>query len=126
MMTDTECELENLKIEMELLKKKYLEEQRRRRFAETEVINVKNKMIAGHIMSEKQLNEFIERDCKLLTSQGLAKVLNVSEGALRKQRSLNRSMFPFARIGRRIFYPADLIVQTVHKHVKESPTLKRK
>ena len=44
MMTDTECELENLKIEMELLKKKYLEEQRRRRFAETEVANVKKEM----------------------------------------------------------------------------------
>ncbi len=71
-------------------------------------------------MSEKQLNEFIERDCKLLTSQGLARVLNVSEAALRKQRSLNRSIFPFARIGRRIFYPADLIVQTVHKNIKES------
>jgi|TARA_B100000315_G_C14506179_1_gene554713 hypothetical protein len=81
---------------------------------------LKNKMIAGHIMSEKQLNEFIERDCKLLTSQGLARVLNVSEAALRKQRSLNRSIFPFARIGRRIFYPADLIVQTVHKNIKES------
>ena len=62
---------------------------------------MKNKMVANQLVSESQLNEFIEKDCKLLTSRDLAKVLNVSEAALRKQRSLNRSMFPFARLGRR-------------------------
>ncbi len=81
---------------------------------------MKNKMISEHLISEEELIKFMEKDCKLLTSKGLAKVLNVSEGALRKQRSLNRSLFPFSRLGRRIYYPADLIVQTVHKHVKES------
>jgi len=60
-----------------------------------------NKMVPNQLVSESQLNEFIEKDCKLLTSRDLAKVLNVSEAALRKQRSLNRSMFPFARLGRR-------------------------
>ena len=80
---------------------------------------MKNK-IANQLVSESQLNEFIERDCKLLTSKDLAKVLNVSEAALRKQRSLNRSMFPFARLGRRIYYPANEIVKTVHNNIQEA------
>ena len=79
-----------------------------------------NKMIANQLVSESQLNEFIEKDCKLLTSRDLAKVLNVSEAALRKQRSLNRSMFPFARLGRRIYYPANEIVKTVHNNIQEA------
>ena len=81
---------------------------------------MKNKLISEHLMSEEELIKFMEKDCKLLTSKGLAKVLNVSEGALRKQRSLNRSLFPFSRLGRRIYYPADLIVKTVHTHVHEA------
>ena len=81
---------------------------------------MKNKMVANQLVSESQLNEFIERDCKLLTSRDLAKVLNVSEAALRKQRSLNRSMFPFARLGRRIYYPANEIVKTVHNNIQEA------
>ena len=80
--------------------------------------DMKNKMIANHLMSEDQLNEFIDRDCMLLTSKGLAKVLNITEAALRKQRSKNKSMFPFARLGRRIYYPADEIVRTVHSHLQ--------
>ena len=81
---------------------------------------MKNKLISEHLISEEELVKFMEKDCKLLTSKGLAKVLNVSEGALRKQRSLNRSLFPFSRLGRRIYYPADLIVKTVHTHVHEA------
>ena len=81
---------------------------------------MKNKIIANQLVSESQLNEFIERDCKLLTSKDLAKVLNVTEAALRKQRSLNRSFFPFSRLGRRIYYPADLIVKTIHNNLQES------
>ena len=79
-----------------------------------------NKMITNQLVSESQLNEFIERDCKLLTSKDLAKVLNVTEAALRKQRSNNRSLFPFSRLGRRIYYPADLIVKTVHNNIQEA------
>ena len=79
-----------------------------------------NKIIANQLVSESQLNEFIERDCKLLTSKDLAKVLNVTEAALRKQRSNNRSLFPFSRLGRRIYYPADLIVKTVHNNIQEA------
>ena len=81
---------------------------------------MKNKMNAEQLFSEQELNEFMEKDCKLLTSKELARVLKVSEGALRKQRSLNRSLFPFTRLGRRIYYPADLIVKTVHTHVHEA------
>ena len=81
---------------------------------------MKNKMIADQLFSQEELNEFMEKDCKLLTSKELARVLKVSEGALRKQRSLNRSLFPFTRLGRRIYYPADLIVKTVHTHVHEA------
>ena len=81
---------------------------------------MKNKMIANQLVSESQLNTFIERDCKLLTSKDLAKVLNVTEAALRKQRSNNRALFPFSRLGRRIYYPADLIVKTVHNNIQEA------
>ena len=81
---------------------------------------MKNKLIANQLVSESQLNEFIERDCKLLTSKDLAKVLNVTEAALRKQRSNNRSLFPFSILGRRIYYPADLIVKTVHNNIQEA------
>ena len=81
---------------------------------------MKNKMISEHLISEEELVKFMEKDCKLLTSKGLAKVLNVSEGALRKQRSLNRSLFPFSRLGRRIYYPADLIVRTIHNNLQDA------
>jgi len=81
---------------------------------------MKNKMVANQLVSESQLNEFIEKDCKLLTSKDLAKVLNVTEAALRKQRSNNRSLFPFSRLGRRIYYPAELIVKTIHNNLQDS------
>ena len=81
---------------------------------------MKPKIIAGSIITEDKLKEFIEKDCKLLTSKNLAELLGVSEGAIRKQRSKNRSLFPYARLGGRIFYPADLIVTTLHKHLTQS------
>ena len=39
-------------------------------------------------------------------SKQLAALLSVSEGAIRKQRSKDRSLFPYAKLGGRIFYPA--------------------
>ena len=81
---------------------------------------MKNKMISEHLISEEELIKFMEKDCKLLTSKELARVLKVSEGALRKQRSLNRSLFPFTRLGRRIYYPADLIVRTIHNNLQDA------
>jgi hypothetical protein len=79
-----------------------------------------NKKIAEQLISEEELDKFIDNDCKLLTSKDLAKVLNVSEAALRKQRSNNRSHFPFSRLGRKIYYPADLIVKTIHNNLQDS------
>ena len=82
--------------------------------------NMKPKMVAGNLLSEDKLKEFNERDCKLLTSKNLAQLLGVSEGAIRKQRSKHRSLFPYARLGGRIFYPADLIVSTLHNNLTQS------
>ena len=82
--------------------------------------NMQPKMVAGNLLSENKLKEFIERDCKLLTSKNLAQLLGVSEGAIRKQRSKHRSLFPYARLGGRIFYPADLIVSTLHNNLTQS------
>ena len=79
-----------------------------------------NKAIANQLITEEKLNEFIEKNCKLLTSDQLAKLLNVTEGAIRKQRSNDRSLFPYAKINGRIFYPADLIVETLHKNLTNS------
>ena len=79
-----------------------------------------NKKIAEQLISKEELDKFIDNDCKLLTSKDLAKVLNVSEAALRKQRSNNRSLFPFSRLGRRIYYPAELIVKTIHSNLQDS------
>ena len=45
-------------------------------------------------------------------------ILNLkSDAALRKQRSKNRSLFPFTRVGRQVYYPADLVVATLSKNV---------
>ena len=44
MMTDKDCEIENLKAEIEALKKKVSAEQERRRFAEKEVSTIKKEL----------------------------------------------------------------------------------
>lgn len=81
---------------------------------------MKPNIISGNLLSEDELKNFINKDCKLLTSKNLAEVLGVSDGALRKQRSKNRSLFPFSKLGGRIFYPADLIVKTLHENLHQS------
>ena len=43
-----------------------------------------NKAIANQLITEEKLNEFIDKNCKLLTSDQLAKLLHVTEGAIRK------------------------------------------
>lgn len=73
--------------------------------------------IRRQVMNDTELSKFIENDCKLLTSKQLAAILGVSEGALRKQRSKSRSIFKYAKIGKRVFYPTDLVVQTIHEHL---------
>ena len=79
---------------------------------------MKPKMLSGQLMSDDELKKFIENDCKLLTSKNLAKILGVTDEALRKQRSKHRSLFPYSKLGRRIFYPADLIVKTLHENLR--------
>ena len=64
---------------------------------------MKPNIISGNLLSEDELKNFINKDCKLLTSKNLTEVLGVSDGALRKQRSKNRSLFPFSILGGRIF-----------------------
>jgi len=46
-------------------------------------------------------------------------MLGVTEGALRKQRSKNRSIFKFAKLGGRIFYPADIVMETIHNNLQQ-------
>ena len=70
-------------------------------------------------ISEADLTKFLEEDGLLLTSTNLAKMLGVSEGALRKQRSKNRSIFKFAKLGGRIFYPADVVMETIHNNLQQ-------
>ena len=81
---------------------------------------MKTKAIAGYLMDPEEIKKFMDQNCKLLSSKQLAELLSVSEGAIRKQRSKNRSLFPFAKLGGRVFYPADLIVSTLHKHLTTS------
>ena len=81
---------------------------------------MKTKAIAGYLMDPEEIKKFMDQNCKLLSSKQLAELLSVSEGAIRKQRSKNRSLFPYAKLGGRIFYPADLIVSTLHKHLTTS------
>lgn len=75
------------------------------------------KLRSNQLMSETELQDFIQKDCKLLTSDQLAQILGVTEGALRKQRSNSKSIFPYAKINGRIFYPTDMIVKKIHEHM---------
>ena len=81
---------------------------------------MKPKLKTNNLLSDEELKKFINSDCKLLTSKNLAEVLGVSDGALRKQRSKNRSLFPFSKLRGRIFYPADLIVKTLHENIQQA------
>jgi len=81
---------------------------------------MKPKLKSLNLLSKDELKNFITKDCKLLTSKNLAEVLGVSDGALRKQRSKNRSLFPYSKLRGRIFYPADLIVKTLHENLHEA------
>ena len=81
---------------------------------------MKPKLRSNNLLSDNELKKFIESDCKLLTSKNLAAVLGVSDGALRKQRSKNRSLFSYAKLGRRIWYPVDLVVKTLHENIHEA------
>ena len=71
-------------------------------------------------LTKEEMEVFKNKNCKLLSSKQLAELLDVTEGAIRKQRSKDRSLFPYAKLGGRVFYPADLIVETLHKNLTQS------
>ena len=75
------------------------------------------KIRAKQVLTDEELKSFMNKDCKLLTSRQLAKVLNVTDGALRKQRSKGKSIFPYANINGRIFYPTDVIIKKIHRNL---------
>jgi len=70
-------------------------------------------------IKEEDLNKILEKDGLLFTSKDLAKMLGVTEGALRKQRSKNRSIFKFSKLNGRIYYPADMIMETIHNNLQQ-------
>ena len=75
------------------------------------------KIRANQVLTNEELQIFMDKDCKLLTSRQLAQVLNVTDGALRKQRSKGKSIFPYANINGRIFYPTDIIIKKIHSNL---------
>jgi len=79
--------------------------------------NIMTKIRAKQVLSDEELKSFMDKDCKLLTSRQLAQVLNVTDGALRKQRSKGKSIFPYANINGRIFYPTDVIIKKIHSNL---------
>ena len=82
---------------------------------------LKCKVRRKNLVDDDQLQKLIDSDCKLLTSKQFAQLVNLkTDAALRKQRSKNRSLFPYSRIGRRIFYISDLIVKTLHDNIHEA------
>ena len=84
----------------------------------TEALKVKLRKVENNLITDDELQKLIEKNCKLLTSRQLAELVKLkSDSALRKQRSKHRSLFPYCRIGRRIYYPMDLLIETLHKNV---------
>jgi len=75
------------------------------------------KIRANQVLTNEELQIFMDKECKLLTSKQLAQVLNVTDGALRKQRSKGKSIFPYANINGRIFYPTDIIIKKIHSNL---------
>ena len=78
--------------------------------------------VRNNLLDDNEVKQLIEDRIKLLTSKQLAVIIGLkSDAALRKQRSgKHTSLFPYCRIGRRIFYPVDLLVKTLHKNVVDS------
>jgi hypothetical protein len=74
-------------------------------------------MVRKNQLNNDEFQKLIEDKCKILSSKQLAVMVGLkSDAALRKQRSKNRSLFPYCKVGRRIFYPVDLIVKTLNKN----------
>jgi hypothetical protein len=92
-----------------------------------EVISMADKLsvkvrVRKNLLDDKEVKQLMDNQIKLLTSKQLAVIIGLkSDAALRKQRSSkHNSLFPYCRIGRRIFYPVDLLVKTIHKNVVDA------
>ena len=87
------------------------------RGVDQKVMAVKTKIRRSNLIEDNDVQQLIEQDCKLLTSKQLAEILRLkSAAALRKQRSNGRSLFVYCRLGRRIFYPMDMIMKTLNEN----------
>ena len=72
----------------------------------TETLKVK--LRKDNLLDDHDFQKLIDDECKILTSKQLAVMVGLkSDAALRKQRSKHRSLFPYCKVGRRIFYPVD-------------------
>jgi len=81
----------------------------------TETLKVK--LRKDNLLDDHDFQKLIDDECKILTSKQLAVMVGLkSDAALRKQRSKHRSLVPYCKVGRRIFYAVDLIVKTLHKN----------
>ena len=78
--------------------------------------------VRKNLLDDNEVKQLMEQQIKLLTSKQLARIIGLaSDAALRKQRSKqHKSLFPYCRIGRRIFYPVDLLVKKLHKNVVDA------
>ena len=82
-----------------------------------EKVSVKVKVRRANLLEDTEVQRLIDEECKLLTSKQLAVVIGLkSDAALRKQRSNGRSLFLYCRLGRRIFYPMDMIMKTLNEN----------
>jgi hypothetical protein len=78
------------------------------------MINIRNNLV-----NEEQLEKLVDSGCSLLTSKQLAKVLHCTDAALRKQRSKKgRNLLPYAKLGRSVLYPLDLVMKVIHENVR--------
>ena len=82
---------------------------------------LKVKLRKENLVDDNEFQKLIDGDHKILTSKQLAAMVGLkTEAALRKQRSKNRSLFPYCKVGRRVFYPLDLITKALHKKVVDA------
>ena len=81
----------------------------------TETLKVKLRQ--HNLLDDEHFKKLIDDECKLLTSKQLSIMVGLKgDAALRKQRSKGRSLFPYCKVGRRIFYPVDEIVRTLNEN----------
>jgi len=70
----------------------------------TETLKVKLRQ--HNLLDDEHFKKLIDDECKLLTSKQLSIMVGLK----------GRSLFPYCKVGRRIFYPVDEIVKMLHKN----------